>query len=188
MKNKWDQDPNLVKLYQNIYLYKGFLNKHLVEKYTRRLDSLMEEEWQTHYDSNPGDIDDMPFKDRLSLDIISADFHDELLNFFAPSHWMYEHTNFVRLSKGQSFGPENNDRFFINNHPIADYKISLYLGDFKGGKVCFPNQEVEYQPEANDLLIFKVDKDYIHEVKEVESGVRYSYIDYLIHHPGYFFA
>jgi hypothetical protein len=99
---------------------------------------------------------------------------------------MYQHANFVRLKTGQFAEINNNSSFYINDDPIAYYKIGLYIGDFEGGEINFPKINFKYKPEENDLLIFKVDREYEHETLEVTSGTRYAYMDCLIPHPGYF--
>ena len=69
---------------------------------------------------------------------------------------------------------------------IIPYKIAVYVSDFSGGEIVFPNIGFEYKPEAGDLLIFKSGIEYEHYTKTVISGTRYVYMDYLIKHPAYY--
>jgi predicted 2-oxoglutarate/Fe(II)-dependent dioxygenase YbiX len=52
----------------------------------------------------------------------------------------------------------------------------LYLNtqgvDFEGGTLFFPELEIEYTPEAGDLVIFESDLKHRHDVAEVLSGRR----------------
>jgi hypothetical protein len=69
---------------------------------------------------------------------------------------------------------------------IIPYKLALYVSDFGGGEIVFPNLDFEYKPESGDLLIFKASLEHEHYTKEVTSGSRYVYIDYLVKNPRYF--
>jgi hypothetical protein len=180
------QDSKIVEIHEGIYLHKKFIHRQLLNAYTEKVISLSEDDWRQHGNFKIGDHAGTFWGDKCSLDIVSRQFHDEIFNFFAPNYWMYQHDNFVRLKTGQSSSLDNNKRFMNNETPIAEYKVGLYFGDFTGGAISFPNLNFKYQPEHNDLLVFKVSKDHAHLTEEVLSGTRYAYSDCLIPHPGYF--
>lgn len=52
----------------------------------------------------------------------------------------------------------------------------LYLNDdFTGGEIVFPNLNFEYKPKARSLVAFQgYGIEYLHEVKTLESGKRYT--------------
>jgi hypothetical protein len=179
---KFKEDTNLIQLYEDIYVYKNFLDINILDGYKKRLDSFSENDWHQHGNYEIGDIEGTFWGDKCSLDIIDRKFHDPIFNFFAPNYWMYQHDNFVRL-KSEQFSELDYNHSSIG---LAEYKVAIYFGDFTGGKVVFPDLKVEYQPESNDLLIFKIDQKYNHKTEPVTSGTRYAYMDYLIKHPGYF--
>jgi hypothetical protein len=183
---KFKEDPNVVEIHNDIFLYKNFLDPELLSDYRNKLDSFSENDWHQHGNFEIGDHEETFWGDKCSLDVIDYVFHDPIFNFFAPNYWMYQHANFVRLDSGQSSPVDDNTSFYVNDYKIADYKVALYLGEFEGGEISFPELDFKYKPEENDLLIFKVDKTYSHETLEVTSGTRYAYIDCLIPHPGYF--
>jgi predicted 2-oxoglutarate/Fe(II)-dependent dioxygenase YbiX len=55
----------------------------------------------------------------------------------------------------------------------------LYLNDqFTGGNLWFPNQNVEVEPKPNKLILFPSTFEYMHGVKAVTSGVRYSILEF----------
>lgn len=176
----------MIKLNEEIYLYKNFLDKELLDIYKDKLNNFAEEDWHQHGNFEIGDHEQTFWGDKCSLDVIDNQFHDPIFNYFAPNYWMYQHANFVRLKTGQSSELDKNLSFYVNGSLIADYKIALYIGEFEGGEINFPNIELKYKPEENDLLIFKVDDTHSHETLEVLSGTRYAYMDCLIPHPGYF--
>lgn len=179
---RFKQDQNLIKLYDEVFVYKNFLDLEILNKYKDRLNLFLENDWHQHGNYEIGDIEGTFWGDKCSLDIIDRKFHDPIFNFFAPNYWMYQHDNFVRLKSGQSSEIDYNH----SSIGLADYKVALYFGEFTGGKIVFPEINLEYQPEINDLLIFKLDQSYCHKTEKVTSGVRYAYMDYLIKHPGYF--
>jgi len=175
-------DKNTIEINPGIYLNKNFFDLSIADKYVRILQSHNEQEWHQHENIESGDIDGTFWEDKCGADIINTlDIHDPLLDVLAPSHWTYQHINFIRLRAGQ--------RSEINLHQsaiFAEYKIAWYLGNFKGGEIVFPNLNFKYQPEHNDLLIFKINSDTHHYTDIVTSGTRYAYMDYIIPHPGYF--
>lgn len=185
-KIKFKEDNNLIKLFDEIYVYKNFHDINLIKDYTTQLDSFEEKDWHQHGNFEIGDIENTFWGDKCSLDILNHTFHDKIFNFFSPNYWMYQHTNFVRLKTGQKTHTFTEKQSMFNGVKIADYKVALYLGDFEGGDIVFPDLDFRYSPEPNDLLIFKIDEKYSHYTDEVTSGTRYAYMDYLTYHPGYF--
>jgi len=177
------------EIHQDIFLIESFLDQEILNKYQTQLNAFKEEDWYAHGNIEPNDNVIDFWNGRGSPDIIDADLHDPILNLVAPDYWIYHHTNFVRV-KAQEVAPTQvNNEYFINNTPIiADYKVSWYLGDFEGGAIIFPKLPFIYQPKANDLLIWKIDPEYVHKSSVVTSGTKFAYTDLLIYHKGYFIA
>jgi hypothetical protein len=51
----------------------------------------------------------------------------------------------------------------------------LYLNDnYSGGEISFPHLDISIKPEAGTLITFPGNKHYIHEVKKVTSGTRFT--------------
>jgi hypothetical protein len=174
-------DESTIMLSEEIYLVKNFINKDQITKYLNQLESFEESDWHKHENVNPGDLEGDFWDGKLSLDILDTSFHDQVLNYFSPhGFWPYGHMNFVRLKPGQS--SEINGL----NVEYIKYKLAIYLGDWTGGEIYFPDLDIEYKPENNDLLVIKCDEKHKHLTKPVLSGNRYAYIDFLVEHPGYF--
>jgi len=56
-----------------------------------------------------------------------------------------------------------------------DIAILLYLNnDYLGGDIYFPELGISYKPEPGDLLCFPDNQDYVHGVKEIKDGIRYT--------------
>jgi hypothetical protein len=69
---------------------------------------------------------------------------------------------------GKGSGPHTDTQ----NAGYVNYSSILYLtGDYEGGEIEFPEQGIQYKPEARDLIIFPC-KNLVHEVYPVTSGNR----------------
>jgi hypothetical protein len=56
-----------------------------------------------------------------------------------------------------------------------DIATLVYLNDdYIGGEIYFPAYDISYKPEPGDLLCFPDNPDFIHGVKEIKDGVRYT--------------
>ena len=69
----------------------------------------------------------------------------------------------------------------IDNHSNAEFTqltTVIYLNDgYEGGEIYFPEFDFLYKPKAGDALIFPSytkEHKYIHEVKQIKSGTRYT--------------
>jgi hypothetical protein len=62
-----------------------------------------------------------------------------------------------------------------NDFPYYDIGSLFYLNDdYEGGELYFPKQGLEFKPKAGSAYFFPGDLHYIHGVKEIKSGVRYT--------------
>lgn len=56
-----------------------------------------------------------------------------------------------------------------------DIATLVYLNDeYLGGEIYFPAYDISYKPEPGDLLCFPDNPDFVHGVKEIKDGVRYT--------------
>jgi hypothetical protein len=185
MPERFESKKEVKRLNSDIYLYKNFLDEESIGGINLKLSSLEKQDWLKHENIVPGDISGEYWDGKLSLDIIDQDFHDSLINFFAPEFWIFSHGNILRIQAGESSSAEHSLAQKLEYYKeIIPYKIAVYLSDFGGGEIVFPNIGFEYKPAAGDLLIFKSNLE--HYTKEVTYGTRYVYMDYLIKHPAYY--
>jgi len=62
-------------------------------------------------------------------------------------------------------------------HPFfwRNFGCVLYLNDdYEGGEIYFPNQNIELKPKPNTLVFFPGTLEYLHGVKSITNGVRYT--------------
>lgn len=174
-------NPNVEQIHEYLFIYKNFLDKKTIEKYTNILDNLPEESW--HQKNSSGF-----WEDKASPELIENDIHKPILNLLDPIFWTYKVPNFYRLKEGQFAPLQNKDLYYGNNGQriIAHYKIALYLGNFEGGEICFPDISFEYKPNPGDLILFKIHQNLEHYTKPVISGNRYTYADLAIYNLRHF--
>jgi len=64
-----------------------------------------------------------------------------------------------------------------NPHPFPwrDFASVVYLNDdYSGGQIHWPNKNIEWKPEKGSLAIFPGTSEFLHGVREVPEGVRYT--------------
>jgi hypothetical protein len=78
-----------------------------------------------------------------------------------------------------------------------DYGLVAYFGDFEGGEVYYPDLNpdgtvkdavqltngspcLEYKPEKGDVVIHSAFDPYSHGVREITSGIRYAYSNFVL--------
>lgn len=87
----------------------------------------------------------------------------------------------VRWLPGQRQEPHADKELHIgedagkpNDFPWYDLAGLFYLNDdYEGGELYFPLQNIQFKPKAGGAYFFPGDKNYIHGVREVKSGIRY---------------
>lgn len=56
-----------------------------------------------------------------------------------------------------------------------DIATLIYINnDYLGGEIYFPEYDISYKPEPGDLLTFPDNPDYVHGVKSISEGIRYT--------------
>lgn len=71
------------------------------------------------------------------------------------------------------------ERGKYNGQPIVggDFTVVLFLNkpeDYKGGELFFPNHNLSVKPPQGSIVAFPAKEYYIHEVRPIIEGVRYS--------------
>lgn len=55
------------------------------------------------------------------------------------------------------------------------FSIVMYLNDeYTGGEISFPNHNISIKPQVGSLIIFPSQEPFLHQVKTIESGQRYT--------------
>ena len=62
-----------------------------------------------------------------------------------------------------------------NDFPYYDIASLFYLNDdYEGGELYFPLQDIKFKPKRGAAYFFPGDKNFIHGVTEIKSGIRYT--------------
>ncbi len=88
----------------------------------------------------------------------------------------------VRWLPGQLQNPhadkelhEGPDAGLPNDFPYYDIASLFYLNDdYEGGELYFPLQGVQFKPKRGAAYFFPGDKNFIHGVTQIQSGIRYT--------------
>jgi hypothetical protein len=87
-----------------------------------------------------------------------------------------------KFPKG-SFAAPHSDSSELDGTPNAwqmnKYASILYLNDdYEGGEIYFPQHDVSIFPGAGSLLVFKGSHEFLHGVKEITRGDRYTLLGF----------
>lgn len=62
-----------------------------------------------------------------------------------------------------------------NPFPWRDFATVIYLNDnYSGGEIYWPNKNISHSPKTGDLAIFPGTREFLHGVKKVVEGTRYT--------------
>lgn len=104
------------------------------------------------------------------------------------TEWGLKVYNFVLNEYGDNFAEFNTQMSHIarfepgwgmHEHFDAgkpnDIATLIYINsDYDGGDIYFPEYDISYKPEPGDLLTFPDNPDYVHGVKSISGGIRYT--------------
>jgi hypothetical protein len=175
---------NMVQLGKDIYVYKNFLSKTDLNSYNKEILFFDEKDW-TMVGSEERDVY-WHTQPTTSLRIL----RNRLNNLTTGKLFVGDAFSFIRMLNGASW-PLHSDIYSFNKivenskkykdgepfieESIPVYGLIVYFNNFDGGEIYYPNQNVEYHPNAGDLVIHSSEEHCYHGVKPVLSDVRYSY-------------
>ena len=73
---------------------------------------------------------------------------------------------------------------------LLSWGVCTYFGEWEGGELYYPNQDVTINVKPGDLVIHGALSDCMHGVKEITSGTRYTFSNFSIQadkNPGSFY-
>lgn len=179
--------PGSVKIGNEIYVYKNFLSKDILEQCKLEIESAPESSW----------IDGAQFN-KATLRTLSANFMRKILKKIqdevVPYGLFLEDTpsvNQIKLGLGMEEHSDDcphckkikNPSMEISDHEAKRcvlYGIVVYLSEFTGGEIYYPNQEVIFAPEPGDMIIHATSVECKHGVKPVLSGNRFVVSPYIV--------
>lgn len=185
---------NLKEIAPGVWLCKNFLNEDDAKGMLSSVEDMTEAEWDnTHWNMEPNDQFHHFWFSRVSKLIWPYEqLHGTTATFFAPEYWITGAFRFFcRLGVKDSAPTQEEilNRNIANSHHnfFSKWRIGIYIGEFTGGEVVFPDfNDFTVSVSNRDLLVWR--SNYKFSINEVTSGVRYSYSDFLIDPFDHFFA
>jgi hypothetical protein len=163
-----------------ISINENFLNESSCESYltfcknTNKWDDLLTtDSWNQRiiYENNFPDFE-TKWKDYLLL------VKDKIKKDFDIKEELYpDYIGLVRWKIGDVQNPHADGENIAEAHPFPwrNFGCVYYLNDdYAGGEIYFPNQKIELKPKPNTLIFFPGTLEFLHGVKPITSGVRYT--------------
>ena len=101
--------------------------------------------------------------------------HDKIGELHIP-----DNTELVKWKEGRSMSTHSDNSWpdgSQKNHPTSfrTWSAIFYINDdYEGGEIEFPLKKFTYKPKSNSLVVFPSTSEYLHGVKEVTKGTRYT--------------
>lgn len=181
--------PNVQKIDEKIFYYPNFVPQEKVKQINKIMDQYTKEEIG---EKNYIDAIDW-YRDKISPRIPELiEVWDLISEFLAPEYIIHPtlHLQVIRPGDGGMFihcdspGEGNHEDLTQidkwNTCCVIHYGAVAYFGDFEGGENLYPNQQLEFQVKPGDLIIHGAHSDVQHGVKEVTSGIRYAYANFVL--------
>jgi hypothetical protein len=204
--------PDCIKLSEKIFVFKNVIPKEMLEEYTKQLDSQPKEEFK--YEDSIINW----YQDKVAPYVHGIhDIWEKLSDLLYPEYVIHPSSNVLTVRPGDggmfihSDSPGKGCEDMLSQLDefstccIIDYGLVLYMGEWTGGAIFYPNIRVdgtvkqdgedrdadclEYYPEHGDIVIHSSTHPYEHGVREVESGVRYAFSNFVLRadeNPGSF--
>lgn len=187
----FSNDTNIIKLADKIFLYKNFFTLEEVEKVNQDIEDI---ETTHHYFDH---IEFRPTYESLALFPI----WEKISDFIYPEYVIHPMLSMLRFNVGNKMDPHcdspgegHEDVLTVpdvwSTCCVLSWGICAYFGDFEGGEVYYPNQNVEVAVRPGDLVIHGALADCLHGVKETTKGTRYVYSNFSLRadkNPGSFY-
>jgi hypothetical protein len=169
----------------NIVLIKNFIKKEDIEtiqKLCKTLDTFMPLPVDSDYynricSSNilkniSPEVYKILLKYQLKHKKIIEDFFNLSLYKNVPSIVVWRPGDFQPLHADKEYLERDSDDY---PSPDNDIAALFYLNDdYTGGEIYFPIQDTLIKMNAGDAIFFPGDKEYMHQVYEVKSGLRFT--------------
>jgi hypothetical protein len=189
---KFESDPNIIKLDEKIFWYKNFIPQDEVKQITDLLMSknaaptfFYEEMGFRTTDFTP---ELHPIWEKISELIYPDLVIHPLLNaiYFEVGKEMMAHCD----SPGEDMTEELTVPDVWGTCCGLSYGAIVYFGEFSGGEVYYPNQNIEVPVQPGDLVIHGALASHMHGVRKVTEGHRFAYSNFAMKpekNPGSFY-
>lgn len=196
-------DKNVVKVSktnhlpekEGIWVYKNFLKKEDCDSVISFVNSMPESQWTHGFNRHITtlvyeDYNNPVLKDwweaKVSppvLNSILTNCNKRLKELFSPDLLFIPEYKVVRLKEGDSMYRHKDDRTEDENASVKqqfviDCAYVVYLSDFEGGEIYYPDFDYKFAPEKGDMVIHS--GKIVHEVLPVKNNNRYTITGWLL--------
>jgi len=161
-----------VDMGNGILKYPDLLNLDDYNYILFQCDALDEESWSTH----PTDSE---IHGRISTPLSIQTLNSSIIECIINEYWTNEHNTINRTRPS-----DNVDRIWggADTWKSADYVACYYLGEWTGGEIITLSDGSEILPETNTLYCFPIDGAQVYKSKDVTSGIKYTFVDWVYKH------
>ena len=150
---------NFIKINEEAFVYKNFINKDYAEKLKLLAKEMPFKVREIHPIHEMGHIADGYINEKISRLLNS--------NSYCPG------LSLVNTPKGLSWAKHTDlDSYDDSQRGSKTFGGVIYLEDFKGGEICYPDYDIEYHPDQGDMILHSA--SVVHSVNEVISDSRYT--------------
>lgn len=185
------ENPNLIHLDEGIMYYPNFLSKEEVDFIN---DIAMKSDYGDHW------FEQIEFKVTPAIPELIPVWN-KVSEFLAPTHVIHPLISMISFGEGKQMlphcdspGEDHSEELTVpdvwSTCCLLDYGVIVYFGDFTGGEVYYPNQNIEINVKPGDLVIHCALNCHSHGVKPVKSGIRFAYSNFSLKaekNPGTFY-
>ena len=162
--------PNAIKLEENIYLVKKFLDQESLNSLVRTAENA--EKWDANLDLVN------PFWRNKTIDVgnekITKCINEKQSAFLNNTCWINGNDKILRQFVGGETLNIHCDNPAIDDPSYKDdgtrWGMVIYLNEFNGGEIFYPKLNITYKPEPGDLVIHPASSKYEHGTKPVLEG------------------
>ena len=205
--------PDCIKLAEKVFVFKNAIPKEMIDNFTKKLNAAPRDQFK--YEESLIDW----YKEKMSPYIHGIhDIWEKISDVIYPEYVIHPSLNVITVRPGDggmfihSDSPGRGCELHLTQLDewstccIIDYGLVMYMGEWTGGAVFYPNIDskgkvkedgasrdedcLEYTPEPGDIVIHSSTHPYEHGVREVESGVRYAFSNFVLkaeENPGTFY-
>lgn len=93
--------------------------------------------------------------------------------FNVPNENIFEDYRVIKYDINQHFAPHIDDGILRDNLYRRISSVFYINDNYEGGEINFPNFNISYKPNANELLVFPSNFMYVHSVSPITKGTKY---------------
>jgi predicted 2-oxoglutarate/Fe(II)-dependent dioxygenase YbiX len=193
-------DPNISKVKEEgVWLGKGFVSLEDCSEIMAHVDAFEEKDWLDGWARHQGTLfytneasSEKPiaewWSDKVSPPVLIpavTKINAKLKGLFSPDYVFLPEYKIVRLKPGHNMKSHRDNRSGDNDLDVEtkqEFTIqcayTIYLSDFKGGEINYPELGYTHTPEPGDIVIHS--GRVLHEVFDVLEGNRYTITGWLL--------